>query len=89
MKNKTTVDERILIFLFAMFIHSFVFLILFQLFAMIPNVTKFVSTMTALVIIVCFAKSTYDIWNCEYKNTENENRIIELEKKIEELTNNK
>lgn len=89
MKNKTTVDERILIFLFAIFLNSGVLIAVNIALNTIPNFSKLVSLGCALAITLYIAKNTYGIWNCEYKNTENENRIIELEKKIEELTKNK
>lgn len=89
MKNKTTVGERIVFFMFAMFINSGIFIAVNIALNTIPNFSKLISLLCALTITLYIARNTYDIWNCENKNTENENRIIDLEKKIEELTNNK
>lgn len=89
MKNKTTVGERILFITLAMFVNSGVFVLFSISFSLIPNTTFIITIFVPLFITITFAKLTYDIWNCENKNTENENRIIDLEKKIEELINNK
>ena len=89
MKTKTTIGERILFFMFAMLLNSGVFIAVNIALNTIPNFSKLVSLGCALTITLYIARNTYDIWNCQNKNTENENRIIELEKKIEELTKNK
>lgn len=89
MKNKTTVGKRILIFNHAIFVNSGIFIVCDLAFTAIPNFPLLLAILCALTITVYIARNTYNIWNCENKNTENENRILELEKKIEELTKNK
>ena len=86
METKTTIFDRIFIGVFAMFANSGVFFALNFGFSKISNVTWLETIVIPLLITLIFAILTIKIWNLESSVTKNENRIIELEKKIEELT---
>ena len=86
MENETTIGERILFFMFVMFGNSGVFFVLSFVFSRIPNVTWLETILIPLLIMMVFAMLTIKILNLESSVTKNENRIIDLEKKIEELT---